>query len=41
MNVNSFKLGNHEEFFDFSAYRYRFEMPTPQQNIIDGMNSFY
>ena len=32
--------GNHEAFFDFTSYRYRFQMPTPVQNIIDGTFQF-
>eukprot|EP00012_Vannella_robusta_P009447 CAMPEP_0206198814 /NCGR_PEP_ID=MMETSP0166-20121206/9864_1 /ASSEMBLY_ACC=CAM_ASM_000260 /TAXON_ID=95228 /ORGANISM="Vannella robusta, Strain DIVA3 518/3/11/1/6" /LENGTH=469 /DNA_ID=CAMNT_0053616745 /DNA_START=119 /DNA_END=1528 /DNA_ORIENTATION=- len=27
--------GNHEEFFDFTAYRYRFQMPVPEQNLVN------
>jgi acid phosphatase type 7 len=28
--------GNHEEFFDFTAYRYRFQMPVSVSNLVDG-----
>ena len=29
--------GNHEEFFDFTAYRNRFQMPTPIPDLYNGL----
>lgn len=28
--------GNHEEFFDFAAYRNRFQMPVSVENLVNG-----